>query len=116
MLACRFRFHGHSSLQFLYRFGRTYRNKWLLIRVARNPKRVHNRYAVVIAKKVIKSAPKRNRVRRRIYEILRKNADGMLSGYDTVVTVNSPEVLAAPHEELEKLLLDTLYQADVYRS
>lgn len=113
MLAYRFRFHGHAGFNFLYRFGKTYRTRLLVLRVVRNPRRANNRYAVVVAKKVLKASPDRNYARRRIYEILRKNGDKILLGYDVVVTVNSPEILDASHAELEKTMLDSLLQARI---
>ncbi|HWZ65192.1 MAG TPA: ribonuclease P protein component [Patescibacteria group bacterium] len=113
MLAYRFRFHGHASFNFLYRFGKTYRTRLFTLRIVSNPRRANNRYAVVVAKKVLKASPDRNRARRRIYEILRKNSAAMSPGYDVVTTVSSKDILTVPHAELEKLILDNLRQAQV---
>ena len=56
--------------------------------------------AVVVSKKTEKSAVKRNRIRRRVFECVRKS--GLLEGksVDTVFVINDPSVGLTPHEEL----------------
>jgi ribonuclease P protein component len=58
------------------------------------------RVAVVVAKKVAKSAPVRNRIRRRIFEAIRTQADGLLTNQDIVVNVFDDSFLTMPHAEL----------------
>jgi ribonuclease P protein component len=65
------RFHGLRSLDFVYRQGKTVRTTDLALRYANNPRRSSYRVAVVVSKKVSKSAVVRNRIRRRIYEVVR---------------------------------------------
>lgn len=113
MLAQRFRFHGHRSLNFLYKQGRTYRGRSISIRVVKNPKRADSRFGVIVTKKVVKAAPKRNRIRRRIYEILRTNWEQLRPGYDVVLMVYDPECEQMPYAQLESTVLDLLKQAGV---
>jgi ribonuclease P protein component len=66
------------------------------------------RAAVVISKKVAKSAPKRNRIRRRIYEVLRTQGVSYIMGYDVAVIVFSDKLATVSHEELSQSLVDLL--------
>jgi ribonuclease P protein component len=97
MLSSKYRFHGYGALKFLFGRGQTYRFKSMSVRVAQNPRRAHSRLAVVISKKVLKASPKRNRVRRRVYEFMRTNWQNIKPGHDILLSVYDP----------------TLYECDV---
>ena len=71
MLAQKFRFHGHGSLRYLYKNGDAVRSHLITLKYIANPRRKTSRFTVVVGKKVIKSAVKRNRIRRRVYEVVR---------------------------------------------
>lgn len=109
------RFHGHSSLRYVYARGRAIRSSQLTMKYIANPRRRHGRFSVVISKKVLKSAVKRNRVRRRIYEIIRLELSQLQGGFDTVVMVFSPIVLVMSHEELKAAIRQLFSQAGLYK-
>lgn len=115
MLEQKYRFHGYGSLRYLFKVGKTVRGRSLSIRYAHNPRRVHSRCAVVITRKVIKAAPKRNRVRRRIYETLRTHWIHILPGYDISINVYDPNFFDMPHEELREVVLEALKQAGLFK-
>lgn len=100
MLASKYRFHGHAALKYVFSHGKTYRFKSMSVRVAENPRRQTSRAAVVISKKVIKASPKRNRVRRRVYEVLRQHWGSVKPSRDIVFSVYDPAVLNMPQDEL----------------
>jgi ribonuclease P protein component len=66
------------------------------------------RAAVVVSRKVHKSAVTRNRIRRRIYEIIRRANSELIERKDLVLTVFSERVADMDNDELrgqvEKLL------------
>lgn len=112
MIGKKYRFHGHKSLNYVFSKGRGERSKFFAIKFINNPRRKHPRLAVVVSKKVFKSSVKRNRIRRRVYEIARP----LLMNFqpvDIVLTVYSPEVLTAPHDELTIQLLPLLHEANL---
>lgn len=94
------RFHGHGSLKYVYRNSYVARSHMMTVRSVINRRRAEPRFAVVVSKKVHKSAVGRNRIRRRLYEIVRRDIPPLPYVYDTVVIVTSSEVLAADHTEL----------------
>ena len=60
--------------------------------------------AVVVSKKVLKSAVGRNKIRRRMYEALRLNLDNIPKGVDYVFVVYSSDVMTMPFGEVEKMI------------
>lgn len=99
MLSKIHRFHGHNSLNFVYRRGNTVRSPFCAMRFAPG-KNSDFRVAVVVSKKVAKAAPDRNRIRRRTYEAVRLLAPGLLTNQDIVVTIFDDRFLTLPHDEL----------------
>lgn len=100
MLAHKYRFHGHGSLRYLIKHGATIRSRHMVLKYVTNRHRVHPRIAVVVSKKVFKSAVKRNRIRRRVFEVVRHLMAELPGNYDMSFTVNVGELIVMPHEEL----------------
>lgn len=107
------RFHGRNSLRFVFQRGKSVRGAQVSLRYVLNNRRKEYRAAVVVSRKVSKSAVVRNRVRRRIYEIIRKNSARIIRPYDLVFTVYSEEVAEMPHAQLQKIILGKLEKAQV---
>lgn len=114
MLSQDFRFHGHGSLRYLYRNGHTARNRLLLVKYVENKHRTHSRVAVIVGKKVAKSAVKRNRIRRRIFEVIRREWVHIKPHHDVTLTVFGAEFLTMSPQELEQNVLTVLAQARIY--
>src|SRR5688572_21293530 len=100
MISSEHRFHGRNSLTYVYRNGRTLRSKYFSAKYAENKRNTSYRAAVVVSKKVSKSAPVRNRIRRRIYELVRTEAAGKLGNTDIVITVFDAAIADAEAGEL----------------
>ena len=60
------------------------------------------RVAVVVSKKTEKLAVNRNRIRRRVYEVIRKNFEYLPKKKDYIIVVFSNSILKMPFDELEK--------------
>lgn len=115
MLQFRHRFHGHGSLRFVYAHGKAVRSSLMVVKSSQNPRRRHSRFAVVVSKKVMKSAVRRNRIRRRVYEIIRQELPQLRAGRDVACIIVSGEVLTMPHEALRAAVINQFRQADLYR-
>ncbi|GHU07623.1 hypothetical protein FACS189431_2490 [Alphaproteobacteria bacterium] len=111
MISQKYRFHGHGSLNYLHRNGATARNGMMAARYVPNKHRELPRFAVVVSKKVYKSAVKRNRIRRRIYEIIRSSIQPDSPAVDIAINVYAPEVLDLPAARLEREVRDLLKSA-----
>ena len=116
MLAFQYRFHGHGSLRYVYAKGSTKRSRFFTVKTTYNQRRKHSRFSVVISKKVHKSAVGRNRMRRRIYEVIRNEIPKMKSVQDVAVIVSSAEVMALPYDELYSQITTLFKQAGMYEN
>lgn len=106
------RFHGHNSLSYVYRQGKTVRLSLCMLRVAPNNRRDTYRIAVVVSKKLSKSAVVRNRIRRRVYAVVQ----GMVAAdmaYDLVFTATSPQLAVVSEKELNKTIFQLLQMSGV---
>lgn len=67
--------------------------------------------AIVVSKKISKIAVERNRIRRRLYEIIRKSQvfDGI--AIQAVFVVHNVSVAEMPHDELKAIILQLAQQA-----
>lgn len=115
MLSAAHRFHGHGSLRYVYKNGRAIRSHTITIKYTKNSHRRTSRFAVVVSKKVHKSAVGRNRIRRRLYEVIRHELPRFKSPHDVAVMVFSGEVLTMPSEELREAIVQLFEQADLYK-
>jgi ribonuclease P protein component len=115
MLSAIHRFHGHGSLRYVYKNGQAIRSHYMTIKSVANPRRKHPRFAVVVSKKVLKSAVGRNRIRRRIYEVVRQELPHFKSVSDVVIIVFSSELLSMSAAELVETLHQLFEQSDLYK-
>lgn len=115
MLEHRYRFHGYGSLRRVYQQGKVIRHSSLTLRSLPNPNRVHSRVVVIVSKKVYKHAVRRNRIRRRIYEIVRSHWDEINHPADIAISVFGRETLIMPQKELEKAVTKLLKAGDLLK-
>lgn len=114
MLAARYRFHGHGSLRYVYKNGDAFRSRTMTVKAVKNTRRKNPRFAVVVSKKVLKSAVGRNRIRRRVYELIRQEKEHIQQNYDIVVIISSSDIRTMPHEELSEIFRNLLQSAELY--
>ena len=113
MIARSHRFHGHGSLRYVYNRGQTVRGPVLSVRYIKNERQKSYRLAVVISKKTCKSAVKRNRIRRRLYEQVRLLEPRIQGPYDVVFSVFSEDLATLPPASLASLVRSQLEKARI---
>jgi ribonuclease P protein component len=115
MLSRANRFHGYNSLRHVYRGGNTARGPLFAVKAIHNPRRQNYRLAVVVSRKINKSAVARNRMRRVLYELTRE-LDTQISGpYDIVITVFHDTLRETDSKTLRSQLKKQLKQAGVIK-
>lgn len=114
MLSYKKRFHGHGSMRYLYSNGSSIRSQKIVLRYIVNSRRKQSRFAVVVSKKVMKTAVGRNRIRRRIYEIIRQEFNRIDGVYDVAIIVFHKSVKDMPYDELRNQVVDMFKEADLY--
>lgn len=115
MIAFKYRFHGHNSLDYVYKNGRTTRSHLANIKSIVNKKRKDSRIAVVVGKKIIKSAVKRNAIRRRVYEYVRPKIDKFSETYDIVIVIGTSELLAMTPKDMSAQFDQLFLQAGIIK-
>lgn len=115
MLAFKHRFHRRSAIAHIHKKGRQTRAGSLALRYVSTKPTQPSRVAVVVSKKVDKRAVVRNRIRRRIYEVFRKNWEHIESGQDMVVMVYDRGFEDMSAGELESSVVVLLKKAQVFK-
>lgn len=110
------RFQGYGSLRFVYQKGQTIRGPLGALKYIVNRRRQTYRAAVVVSRKVSKLAVVRNRIRRRLYEVIRSEAAYITEPYDLVFIVYSDQLANMPIEQLRASVHDKLEKAGVLRA
>lgn len=111
MFARRNRFHGRGGLNAVYSRGQTVRGQLLNLKfLTRNSDKPY-RLAVVVSRKVSKSAVVRNRIRRRVYAVVREHAEGLKPGTDLVFTAYSDKLAEIQPDKLKKQIDELLQKA-----
>lgn len=108
------RFHGQAGPKYVYRNGQIVRCPYFSIKYVQNPKRRSYRAAVVVSRKVAKSAVKRNRIRRCLYGALNNQQTTIKAPYDMVITIFTESVNDLSSAELQKQLNRLLKQARIF--
>ena len=85
-----YRFHSRGGVRYTYKYGKTIHGDNIKLIVNPNS-RSKQRFAVVVSKKVLKSAVGRNRIRRRIYEAIRLELPNITKPLDCIFVVYSKD-------------------------
>lgn len=112
MLSKKYRFHSRGGVRYVYQNGKTIRKSKMSLVFTENSKGF-TRVAVVVSKKVEKTAVRRNRIRRRIYEVIRRNLEYLPKKRDYIFVVFNKSVERMPYIELEKLLGELVEESKV---
>jgi ribonuclease P protein component len=111
MLSRAYRFHGHGSLRYVYTRGQAVRSNLGILKYAPNSRRKNWRAAVVVSRKVHKSAVVRNRIRRRLYEVIRTSIPADAPAIDMVYIVYSAQIADMPANQLAQTVRSQLTKA-----
>ena len=112
MISKRYRFHSRGGVRYTYQNGNTIRGSKISLVFADNS-RNKQRYAVVVSKKVLKSAVGRNRIRRRVYEAIRLELPKIQKPVDCIFIIYSKDILGIDFKEVQKNIRDLLKEANI---
>ncbi|TAL19802.1 ribonuclease P protein component [Patescibacteria group bacterium] len=114
MLPAKHRLRKSSEIERVWKRGRSFFSGEYHVKALQN-RLPHSRFAVVVGTSVSKRAVKRNRLKRRTREILRKHLSHIVIGGDFVVTLKK-SALDADFAQLETALLAAFNKAGALRS
>ncbi len=110
------RFHGHGSLRYVFSKGVSHRSNRFQVRITSNRFRKHSRISVIVSKKILKSAVGRNRIRRRVYEIVRHEQVGFTAPHDIAIIVLSAEVRSDDALSIYRELRELFTKSGLYKN
>ena len=106
MLAQKFRLTKPGDFKLIFQQGQKIFTPLFVIRY--QPSRLANsRFTVIVSNKISKQAVARNKIKRRLREIIRLNISQFKQNYDLIITVLAPAVQAT-YVDLEKAYLSAL--------
>lgn len=113
MLPSQFRLRRTADVATVRQLGRRWQHPLIALFVYTQSHEVSSssRFAFSVGRHIGK-ATRRNRVKRRLREIVRHHLDRLEPGYDCLFVVRSGAVMAS-HEELEKAVVQQLIRAGV---
>ena len=104
MLSRTHRFNGLNALNFAHKRGKVQRGGSFSIKYVLNDRRDTYRVAVVVSKKVSKSAVVRNRIRRRVFEVARLELTDLKQPYDIIFMIYDAEMAIMPVNRLQQMV------------
>lgn len=116
MIMSSHRFHGRNSLRFVYQHGRMVRDSQVSLRFVRNTREQRYRAAVVVSRKVSKSAVVRNRIRRRLFEAIRRESGRLNGPYDLVFAVGNDQLAEAESKDVDSIVRTLFDQAGICKT
>ncbi len=113
MIARAYRLRAAADFNKTYQRGRSTNADVLYIRSYQSHLAV-SRVAVVASKKVSKRAVVRNRCKRRVVEVVRKDWPNIKPGYNFIITIKQ-DVSRIPSSEVETTIVDCLRRAQLWQ-
>lgn len=113
MIAKTHRFHGHNSLNLIYRKGQSVSLNQVSLKYLPIKADKAYRLAVVVSRKVDKSAVVRNRIRRRVYEAMRRLYPSFNQNVDIVISVHNKHLADMKGSEVDELISQLLKKASL---
>ena len=80
------RLRKEKDFEKLFKKGKSFRNNFLILKIAQNNLK-ESRFGFIISKKVSKKAILRNKIKRRLRDIIRQNIKDIKKGIDVVLII-----------------------------
>lgn len=109
------RFNGLNALNFVHKQGKVQRGGSFSVKYILNTRRSTYRVAVVVSKKVSKSAVTRNRIRRRVFEVARLELADLKQPYDIAFMIYDINLATMPAVELQQMVKAQLLRTNMVK-
>ena len=106
------RIHLQKDFERIFQKGRAYHSQFLVLKTVHNDLSV-NRFAVVVSNKISKKATERNRLKRRIRGILRKETKRIKKQGNDWVLLTKNGILALKYPQIEQIVENLLKKASL---
>ncbi len=107
MLAKQYRLQKDRDFELVFKKGRAFNSKFLFLKLRKNNLQV-SRFGFIIGKKISNKAVIRNKLKRQLRAIVKKNFPSIKTGFDIVI-VAKPEIINKKYQDI-KNDLENLFQ------
>jgi len=112
MLSKGYKLKKENDFKRVFSEGKYYRFGLIGLKILKNNLQ-ENRFACAVGLKVSKKATQRNKIKRRIEEIIRIDLEGIKQGFDIVIMV-SPEIIEKSYDEIKEELVNLFKKAGFF--
>jgi len=112
MLAKQYCLQKNKDFESVFKNGRIFSDEFLFLKVKKNNLQ-DSRFGFIIGKKISKKAVVRNKIKRRLREIIRKKLASIESGFDVVIGAKE-KIINKDYWEIEKEIGKLLKKAGLY--
>lgn len=111
MLSKRYCLKKENDFKSIFKNGKPCNGNLLFLKFKKNNLQI-SRFGFIVSKKISKKATTRNKIKRRLREIVRKNLDNIKQGFDIVIWTKE-EILDKNYQEIEKGMKELLKKANL---
>ncbi|MCD6528051.1 ribonuclease P protein component [bacterium] len=109
----KYRLKKRKDFERVLKKGMYYSGLCMSIKLKRNNLNI-SRFGIVIGSKISKKAVVRNKIKRRISEVIRLNLPQLKKGFDVIV-LTKPEIVDKKYQEIENILISLFKKAKIYK-
>jgi len=103
MLPRKYKLKKDNDFKKVFKHGKNHQQEFIKIKILKNDSD-YNRFGFIVGLKISKKAVERNRIKRRLEEIVRLKLKQIRPGFDIVVLVNQ-EITEKNYQAMEKTLV-----------
>jgi len=111
MLSREYKLKKENDFKKVFKNGKYYQQEFIRIKILKNDLEI-DRFGFPIGLRISKKAVQRNKIKRRLEEIIRLKLNQMKSGFDIIILVN-PEIIEKSYQEIEKALISLFKKANI---
>ncbi len=112
MLAKKYKLKKKKELTALFQSGKFQKSRFLRLKWMKNNLET-NRFVFAISNKVSKKTTQRNRIKRKLEEIIRNNFQNIKQGYDLAI-IAQPEILTINYQLIKQDLIELLKKTGLW--
>ena len=103
MLNQKYRLKKKSDFDIVFRKGQAITGRFIFLKIIKN-QLDNSRFGFIVSLKVSKKAVIRNRIKRRLREIIKKKIKDIKTNYDIIILAK-PEIISKDYKEIEKEII-----------
>lgn len=114
MLSKEYRLRKNRDFEQVYFKGKVFQNKFFLIKILENNKQT-NRFGFIVSNKISKKATERNKLKRRLREIIRLNLSNFKRSFDIII-IAKKNILNENFNTIKNNLLSLFKEVSIFKN